>query len=119
MTRHLKRRQRTVKKNLSDETVHYPGFSSGTATLDLLFYYEIGMETPEAIADLVTEVTNQAMADSQIALRANVVAVKPLEIDPSTLQEDVLYKIFYLEAPFTDVESDRAFYSADLGSGAS
>ena len=27
MTRHLKRRQRTVKKNLSDETVHYPGFS--------------------------------------------------------------------------------------------
>ena len=114
MTRHLKRRQRTVKKNLSDETVHYPGFSSGTATLDLLFYYEIGMETPEAIADLVTEVTNQAMADSQIALRANVVAVKPLEIDPSTLQEDVLYKIFYLEAPFTDVESDRAFYKADL-----
>ena len=93
MTRHLKRRQRTVKKS-SDETVHYPGFSSGTATLDLLFYYEIGMETPEAIADLVTEVTNQAMADSQIALRANVVAVKPLEIDPSTLQEDVLYKIF-------------------------
>ena len=114
MTRHLKRSQRTVKKNLSDETVHYPEFSSGTATLDLLFYYEIGMETPEAIADLVTEVTNQAMADSQIALRANVVAVKPLEIDPSTLQEDVLSKIFYLEAPFTDVESDRAFYKADL-----
>ena len=114
MTRHLKRRQRTVKKNLSDERVHYPEFSSGTATLDLLFYYEIGMNTPEGIADLVTEVTNQAMADSQIALRANVVAVKPLEIDPSTLQEDVLSKIYYLEAPFTDVESDRAFYRADL-----
>jgi hypothetical protein len=103
-----------VLKNLSDETVHYPMFSSGVATLDLLFYYEIGMETPEAIAELVTEITNQAMADSQIALRANVVAVKPLEIDPSTLQEDVLSKIYYLEAPFADVESDRAFYRADL-----
>ena len=114
LNRDLKRMKRTVLKNLSNETVHYPMFSSGVATLDLLFYYEIGMETPEAIAELVTEVTNQAMADSQIALRANVVAVKPLEIDPSTLQEDVLSKIYYLEAPFTDVESDRAFYRADL-----
>jgi hypothetical protein len=114
LNRDLKRMKRTVLKNLSDETVHYPMFSSGVATLDLLFYYEIGMETPEAIADLVTEITNQAMADSQIALRTNVVAVKPLEIDPSTLQEDVLSKIYYLEAPFTDVESDRAFYRADL-----
>lgn len=114
LNRDLKRMKRTVLKNLSDETVHYPMFSSGVATLDLLFYYEIGMETPEAIADLVTEITNQAMADSQIALRANVVAVKPLEIDPSTLQEDVLSKIYYQEAPFTDIESDRAFYSADL-----
>ncbi len=114
LNRDLKRMKRTVLKNLSDETVHYPMFSSGVATLDLLFYYEIGMETPEAIADLVTEITNQAMADSQVALRANVVAVKPLEIDPSTLQEDVLSKIYYQEAPFTDIESDRAFYSADL-----
>jgi hypothetical protein len=114
LNRDLKRMKRTVLKNLSNETVHYPMFSSGVATLDLLFYYEIGMETPEAIAELVTEITNQAMADSQIALRANVVAVKPLEIDPSTLQEDVLSKIYYLEAPFADVESDRAFYRADL-----
>ena len=111
----LKRMERTVLKDLSDETVHYPVFGSGTATLDLLFYYETGMETPEAIADLVTEVTNQAMADSQIALRANVVAVKPLEIDPTAkLQEEVLDQMWDEEAPFTDIESDRAFYGADL-----
>ena len=110
----LKRMERKVLKDLSDETVHYPVFGSGTATLDLLFYYEAGMETPEAIADLVTEVTNQAMADSQIALRANVVAVKPLEIDPAALQEDVLDQMWDEEAPFTDIESDRAFYGADL-----
>jgi hypothetical protein len=112
--RDLQRLQRTVLKDLSDETVHYPVFGSGTATLDLLFYYETGMETPEAIADLVTEVTNQAMADSQIALRANVVAVKPLEIDPTALQEEVLDQMWDEEAPFADIESDRAFYGADL-----
>ncbi|MGB1958460.1 MAG: reprolysin-like metallopeptidase [Luminiphilus sp.] len=110
----LQRMERTVLKDLSDETVHYPVFGSGTATLDLLFYHEAGMETPEAIADLVTEITNQAMLDSQIALRANVVAVKPLEIDPAKLQEDVLDQMFEAEAPFTDIESDRAFYDADL-----
>ena len=114
LDRDLKRMERAALKDLSDETVHYPVFGSGTATLDLLFYHEAGMETPEAIADLVTEITNQAMLDSQIALRANVVAVKPLEIDPATSQEDVLSKIYYQEAPFTDIESDRAFYSADL-----
>ena len=110
----LQRMERTVLKDLSDETVHYPVFGSGTATLDLLFYHEAGMETPEAIADLVTEITNQAMLDSQIALRANVVAVKPLEIDPAKLQEDVLDQMFEAEAPFTDIESDRAFYDVDL-----
>ena len=114
LNRDLKRMERTVLKDLSDETIHYPVFGSGTATLDVLFYYETGMETPEAIADLVTEITNQAMADSQIAMRANVVAVKPLEIDPAVLQEDVLYQMYDAEAPFTDIESDRAFYSADL-----
>ena len=114
LNRDLKRMERTVLKALSDETIHYPVFGSGTATLDVLFYYETGMETPEAIADLVTEITNQAMADSQIAMRANVVAVKPLEIDPAVLQEDVLYQMYDAEAPFTDIESDRAFYSADL-----
>ena len=34
----LKRMERKVLKDLSDETVHYPVFGSGTATLDLLFY---------------------------------------------------------------------------------
>ena len=110
----LKRMERKVLKDLSAETVHYPVFGSGPATLDLLFYYEAGMETPEAIVDLVTEVTNEAMADSQIALRANVVAVKPLEIDSALLQEEVLDQMFYEEAPFADIESDRAFYGADL-----
>ncbi len=109
-----KRMKRTVLKDLSEESIHYPVFASGTATVDLLFYHEAGMETPEAIADLVTEITNQAMVDSQISLQANVVAVKPLEIDPALLQEDVLDQMFDAEGPFADIESDRSFYAADL-----
>lgn len=114
LNRDLKRMERTALKDLSEQTIHYPVFGSGTATLDLLFYHEAGMETPEAIVDLVTEIISQAMVDSQIALRANVVAVKALEIDPATLQEDVLSQMYYQEAPFTDIESDRSFYGADL-----
>jgi hypothetical protein len=110
----LKRMERTLLKDLSNEVIHYPVFGSGTATLDLLFYYEAGMETPAAIADLVTEITSQAMVDSQIALRAHVVAVKPLEIDPALLQEEVLNQMLEAEAPFADIEGDRAFYDADL-----
>ena len=102
--------EREALEDLSEETIHYPMFGSGTATLDLLFYHEAGMENPEAIVDLVTEITNQAMGDSQIALRANVVAVKALEIDPATLQEDVLSQMYYREASFTDIENDRTFY---------
>ena len=110
----VKRMERTVLKDLSEESIHYPTFASGTATVDLLFYHEAGMETPEAIADLVTEITNQAMIDSQISLQANVVAVKPLEIDPAVLQEEVLDQMFDAEGPFADIESDRSFYDADL-----
>ena len=110
----VKRMERAVLKDLSEETIHYPTFSSGTATVDILFYHEAGMETPEAIADLVTEITTQAMVDSQISLQANVVAVKPLEIDPALLQEDVLDQMFDAEGPFADIESDRSFYAADL-----
>ena len=114
LNRDLKRMERTALKDLSEQTIHYPVFGSGMATLDVLFYHETGMETPEAIVDLVTEITNQAMIDSQIALRVNAVAVKSLEIDPEKLQEDVLLQMYYREAPFTDIESDRSFYGADL-----
>ena len=110
----VKRMERATLKDLSEESIHYPAFASGTATVDLLFYHEAGMETPEAIADLVTEITNQAMIDSQISLQANVVAVKPLEIDPALLQEEVLDLMFDAEGPFADIESDRSFYDADL-----
>lgn len=100
--------------DLSDEQVTYPVYSSGSATIDLLFYHESGMTTPTAIADFVIELTNQAMADSQIDLTVNIVWVRPVEIAPSLSQVDALEKIFNAETPFADIENDRTFYGADL-----
>ena len=100
--------------DLSDEQVTYPTYSSGSATIDLLFYHESGMDTPIAIADFVIELTNQAMADSQIDLTINIVGVRPVEVPASVSQSDALDKMYYAEAPFTDIHDDRSFYGADL-----
>ena len=103
-----------AQKSLADQTISYPQFGSGTATLDVLFYYEAGMEDPEGIADFVTEVTNQAMTDSRIELQVNIVGVKPVEVEASLLQEEVLDQMFDGAGVFSDIEVDRSFYGADL-----
>ena len=102
------------QKNLADEEVRYPQFRSGTATLDILFYHETGMTDPEAIADLVTEVTNQAMLDSRIDMQVNIVGVKALQVEATLLQEEVLDQMFEAEGAFSEIEMDRSFYGADL-----
>ena len=106
--------KRTVLKNLSEETIHYPTFQSGEANIDLLFYHEAGMEYPEDTAALATEIANIAMIDSEIAIRFNIVGQKPLDIDPTLLQEEVLDQMFEREGPFSEIEADRALYGADL-----
>ena len=110
--RHLTQPQAAM--DLSDEQVTYPAYSSGRATIDLLFYHESGMNTPTAVADFVIELTNQAMADSQIDLAVNIVGVRPVEIAPSLSQADALDKMFNAETPFAEIKNDRAFYAADL-----
>ena len=106
--------KRTVQKSLTEETIHYPTFQSGEATIDLLFYHEAGMEYPEDTAALATEIANIAMIDSEIDIRFNIVAQKPLQIDPALLQEEVLDQMFEREGPFSEIETDRALNGADL-----
>ena len=103
-----------AQKNLSDETVRYPQYGSGVATLDILFYHEAGMEDPEVTVEFVTEVTNQAMLDSRIDMQVNIVGIKALEVDASLLQEEVLDQMFEAEGAFSGIETDRSFYGADL-----
>ena len=49
--RDLKRMERTALKDLSEETIHYPVFGSGMATLDVLFYHETGMQWSDSAPD--------------------------------------------------------------------
>ena len=106
--------RRRVLKSLSEETTHYPRFQEGEATIDLLFYHEAGMEYPEDTASLATEIANIAMIDSEIAIRFNIAGQKPLDIDPTLLQEEVLDQMFEREGPFSEIDADRAANGADL-----
>jgi len=100
--------------DVADEAVNYPQYGKGLATIDVLFYHEEGMEDAASVADFVIEIANQAFTDSGIDIIVNIVDVKPLAIDADTTQSDVLSAMYEAEAPFEDIESDRAFYAADI-----
>ena len=51
LNRDLKRMERTALKDLSEQTIHYPVFGSGMATLDVLFYHETGMQWSDSAPD--------------------------------------------------------------------
>ena len=56
-----------AQKSLASQDVSYPVFESGLATLDVLFYHEEGMETPEAIADLTARASFQLVVAAEPA----------------------------------------------------
>lgn len=100
--------------NVGEETINYPVYARGMATIDVLFYHEAAMEDPSAVADFVIETANQAFSNSGIDITANIVGLKSLEIDAETTQSDVLGAMYDAEAPFEDIKNDRAFYAADI-----
>ena len=99
---------------VADETVYYPHYGIGLATIDVLFYYEEGMEEPSSVADFVIETANQAFLNSDIDITLNIVGLKPLPIDSETMQNDVLEAMSEAQTPFEDIENDRTFYAADI-----
>jgi len=110
----LTKSRSAAMSDVADEAVNYPQYGKGLATIDVLFYHEEEMEDPASVADFVIETANQAFADSGIDIIVNIVDVKPLAIDAETTQSDVLSAMYEAEAPFDDIESDRAFYAADI-----
>jgi len=110
----LTKSRSAAMSDVADEAVNYPQYGEGLATIDVLFYHEEEMEDPASVADFVIETANQAFADSGIDIIVNIVDVKPLAIDAETTQSDVLSAMYEAEAPFDDIESDRAFYAADI-----
>lgn len=108
--------RRSAQRSLSEATVIYPVFGTGEATIKLLFYYDSEMTDAELVADLVTELGNQAMMDSGINIKLAIAdgGIKPVELDATRLQEELLDDMFERNAPFSDIEEDRSFYDADL-----
>ena len=104
----------TLMSELADEVLYYPRYGVGLATIDVLFYHEEGMEDPSSVADFVIETANQAFSDSGVDIALNIVGVKPLVIDAETAQSDVLGAMYEAQSPFESIESDRAFYAADV-----
>lgn len=100
--------------DVADETVNYPQYGIGLATIDVLFYHEEGMEDPSSVADFVIETANQAFLNSDIDITLNIVGLKPLPIDSETMQNDVLEAMSEAQTPFEDIENDRTFYAADI-----
>ncbi|MDB2689186.1 M12 family metallo-peptidase [Luminiphilus sp.] len=100
--------------DVADETVKYPQYGIGLATIDVLFYHEEGMEDPSSVADFVIETANQAFLSSDIDITLNIVGLKPLPIDSETMQNDVLEAMSEAQTPFEDIENDRTFYAADI-----
>lgn len=114
LTLTLTQSRSAAMSDVADEAVNYPQYGKGLATIDVLFYHEEGMEDAASVADFVIEIANQAFTDSGIDITVNIVDVKPMAIDAETTQSDVLSAMYEAEAPFDDIESDRAFYAADI-----
>ena len=101
---------------LAQESVSYPIYQTGTATIRLLYYYDQSLSNGQAVVQLVTELSNQAMADSNVDIVFEVPegAAKAVTVDTSLLLEETLDQMDAADAPFTNIEQDRATYQADL-----
>ena len=60
LNRDLKRMERKALKDLSEQTIHYPVFGSGTATLDLLFYHCLLYTSPSPRDGLLSRMPSSA-----------------------------------------------------------
>ena len=109
------RRQSAPSATPKLQNVKFPTYLLGKATIDVLIYHDDDMsKDPSVIADLMVEITNQAMLDSNIDIELALVGLKSKAISNQTTQSDVLSAMFYRESPFTQIEQDRAALNADL-----
>ena len=112
----LKPSRQALSSRLALESVSYPVYQTGTATIKLLYYYDQNLQNAASVAQLVTEIANQAMIDSNIDIVFEIPegAIKPVNIDTSLLLEETLDQMDFVEPPFTSIEQDRTTYQADL-----
>jgi hypothetical protein len=94
--------------------VIYPLYKAGTAKIAVLMYYDESMPNAASIVDFITQVANDAFADSGARIEIEIVGTKALNIEDDASHYDLKSAMIRAEAPFDVIESDRALFSADL-----
>jgi len=94
--------------------VIYPTYKTGTAKISVLMYYDDSMSNPLSAIDFITQVANDAYADSGASIQIDIVGTKSLDIDDEASHYDLKSAMSVGEAPFEEIESDRRFFEADL-----
>ena len=103
-----------VMRAEQSSNVIYPTYKTGTARIAVLMYYDESMANPLANIDFITQLANDAFADSGARVSIEIVGTKALDIDDNVSHLDLKSAMQDEEAPFADIENDRSFYSADL-----
>ena len=107
-------RSSQIMKAERSSNVIYPTYKTGTAKISVLMYYDESMSNAFSTIDFITQVANDAFADSDAKIEIDIVGTKALDIDDEASHRDLKTAMSEREAPFEDIESDRSFYEADL-----
>ena len=104
---------RVMKAEQSSDVI-YPTYKTGTAKISVLMYYDHSMSNAFSTIDFITQVANDAYADSGAKIEIDIVGTKALDIDDDASHQDLKSAMQEGEAPFEEIESDRSFFAADL-----
>ena len=93
--------------------ISFPVYSA-SPVIDILFFYDENLSNPSLAIDQSIEYSNVLYANTEMNIQLNLVGAIAIEIDEAMDNGDVLKAMRDAEAPFTQMESVRTEYQADL-----
>ncbi|MDG1987458.1 MAG: zinc-dependent metalloprotease family protein [Halieaceae bacterium] len=111
----IKNKIKPIKKN-SARFTRAASRTTGTATIDVLFYYDDSFGDATTAIDSAVATGNSAFEDSGIDIILNIVKTLPLDL-PETrldLNSDLLSDMRSEEGVFSNIAEDRTTYKADI-----
>lgn len=93
--------------------ISFPVYSA-SPVIDILFFYDENLSNPSLAIDQSIEYSNALYANTEMNIQLNLVGAIAIEIDEAMDNGDVLKAMRDAEAPFTQMESVRTEYQADL-----
>jgi hypothetical protein len=104
---------RMMKAERSSNVI-YPAYKTGTAKIAVLMYYDESMSNAFSTADFISQLANNAYADSGARIEIDIVGMKAVNIDDQASHRHLYDAMDEAAAPFADIADDRSFFSADL-----